>query len=83
MLTRPSGEGEVDAELVVLTLFAGATVAGCHGGEVVNPTASFDRSLPLVFDRSVEVYEVLTEPCRTSSYANLRRRFPLRLMAPR
>lgn len=81
LLTRISGQAEV--ELIVMTLFEGATVAGCHDGEALYRATAFDRPLPLIFDRSVAVYEVLTEPRRTSSYADLRSRFPPRLMAPR
>jgi hypothetical protein len=81
LLTRPSDEADV--ELIVLTLFEGATVTSRHEGEALFRAAAFGRPLPLAFDGSVAIYEVLTEPGRTSSYANLRRRFPLRLMAPR
>lgn len=81
LLTRLTEEA--DAELMVLTLFGGAAAAACHDDEALYRAAAFDRPLPLVFDRSVTVYKVLTEPRRTLSYANLRRRFPPRLMAPR
>jgi hypothetical protein len=81
LLTRNTDDANV--ELVVLTLFAGTAVTSCHDDEAFYRAAAFDGALPLVFDRSVAVYEVATEPRRTLSYANLRRRFPLRLMAPR
>lgn len=81
LLTRPTEDANV--ELVMLTLFAGAPVTTFHDHEALYRAAAFDRSLPLIFDRSVAVYEVLTEPNRALSYAKLRRRFPLRFMAPR
>jgi hypothetical protein len=81
LFTRPSNEADV--ELIVLTLFEAATVTSCHEGEALFRAEAFGRPLPLAFDRRIAIYEVLTEPGRTSSYANLRRRFPLRLMAPR
>ena len=81
MLTRPTDDADV--ELMVLTLFRGAAVATCHDDEALYRAAAFDETLPFVFDRSVAVYEVLTEPRRTLSYADLRRQFPLRFMAPR
>lgn len=81
LLTRPTDGADV--EIVALTLFAGAAVTACHADEALYRAAVFDRPLPLLFDSSVAVYEVSTEPRRTLSYANLRRRFPLRLMAPR
>ena len=80
-LTRPTAD--TDIELVALTLFGGAALASCQRDEATYRAAAFDRPLPSVLDRSVAVYEVLTEPRRTSSYATLRRRFPLRLMGLR
>ena len=81
LLARPSGNDHV--ELMILTLFGGAAVTTCHDGEALYRAAVFEKPLPLIFDSSVAVYEVLTEPRRLSSYAALRRRFPLRLMTPR
>lgn len=81
LLTRLTEEADV--ELMALTLFGGAAEAACRDGETLYRAAVFDRPLPLTCDSSVAVYEVLAEPGRTLSYANLRRRFPLRLMAPR
>jgi|SRR5690348_8356493 len=81
LLARPTDGGDV--ELVVLSLFRGAGRISSHDGAALYQTAVFDGQLPLVLDRSIAVYEVLTEPHRTLSHANLQRRFPLRLMAPR
>lgn len=81
MLTRSLGDDDV--ELTVLTLFGGAAVATCREDEARYRVAAFEKPLPRIFDSSVAIYEVLTEPRRTLSYANLRRRFPLRLMTPR
>ncbi|MGH8202733.1 MAG: hypothetical protein ACREVO_20585 [Steroidobacteraceae bacterium] len=81
LLSRPTNDVEV--ELMVLTLFEGIAVTACHDDEALYRAAVFDRPLPRAFNKSVAVYEVLTEPRRTLSYANLRRRFPLRLMGPR
>ena len=81
LLTRSTGD--TDVELMVLTLFGGAAALTCHDDEALYRTAVFGRPLPLVSDRSVAVYEVSTEPRRALFHANLRRRFPLRLMAPR
>jgi hypothetical protein len=81
LLARPTDGADV--ELVVLSLFRGAGRISSHDGAALYRTAVFDGQLPLVLDRSMAVYEVLTEPHRTLSHANLRRRFPLRLMAPR
>lgn len=72
-----------DVELLVLNLFRGAGRISSHEGAALYRAAVFDRPLPLALDKSVSVYEVLTEPPRTLSHANLQRRFPLRLMAPR
>ena len=72
-----------DVELVVLSLFRGAGRISSHAGAALYRAAVFDGPLRLVRERSVAVYEVLTEPHRTLSHANLQRRFPLRLMAPR
>jgi hypothetical protein len=74
---------DADVELMVLTLFGGAAASPCGEDEALYRTAVFDRPLPCAFNKSVAVYEILTEPRRTLSYANLRRRFPLRLMGPR
>lgn len=81
LLTRPTGDADI--ELVVLTLFDGTSATACHEDVALYRAAVFDRPLPCACNRSVAVYEVLTEPRRTLSYANLRRRFPLRLMGPR
>lgn len=81
LLSRPTDDADV--ELMVLTLFGGTAVTGCHDDEAHYRAAAFDKGLPLVLDREVTVYEVSTEPSRTLSYAKLQRRFPLRLMAPR
>lgn len=81
LLTRPTDDADV--ELMVLTLFGGSAVTASHGDEARYRAAVFDRPLPRVFDGRVAIYEVSTEPRRAWSYANLRRRFPLRLMAPR
>jgi hypothetical protein len=81
VLTRPT-DG-TDVELMVLSLFRGAGRISSHDGAALYRAAVFDRPLPFVLERSVSVYEVLTEPRRMSSHANLQRRFPLRLMAPR
>jgi hypothetical protein len=81
LLTRPT-DG-TDVELLVLSLFRGAGPIASHDGAALYRAAAFDGPLPLVLDSSVAVYEVLAEPQRTLSYAALRRRFPLRLMAPR
>lgn len=80
-MSRPADDADV--ELMVLTLFGGAAVAGCHDDEAHYRVAAFDKSLPFVLDGKVTVYDVSTEPSRALSYAKLRRRFPLRLMAPR
>ena len=81
VLTRPT-DG-TDVELMVLSLFRGAGRISSHDGAALYRAAVFDRPLPFVLEQSVSVYEVLTEPHRMSSRANLQRRFPLRLMAPR
>ena len=82
LLTRPTDGADV--ELMVLSLFGGgAGLISSHDDAALWGTAVFDGPLPLVLDRSVAVYEVLTEPRRTLSRASLQRRFPLRLMAPR
>lgn len=81
LLTRLTEEADV--ELMVLTLFGGAAEAACHDGETLYRAAVFEKPPPLTCGNSVAVYEVSAEPGRTLSYANLRRRFPLRLMAPR
>lgn len=82
LLTRPTGDDQV--ELMVLILFGGAAVATCHEPETLcRAAAVFDRALAVTSERSVAIYEVATDPRRTLSYANLRRRFPLRLMTPR
>jgi hypothetical protein len=81
LLTRPTDDAGI--ELMVLTLFEGRAVAACHEDEALYRAAVFDGPLPCAFNKSVAVYEVLTEPRRTLAYANLRRRFPLRLMGPR
>jgi hypothetical protein len=81
LLTRPTGD--TDVELMVLSLFGAATASACHDGEALYRAAAFDRQLPFVFDKRVAVYEVSTGSRRALSYANLQRRFPLRLMAPR
>ena len=81
LLTRPTGD--TDVELMVLSLFGAATASACHDGEALYRAAAFDRRLPFVFDKRVAVYEVSTGSRRALSYANLQRRFPLRLMAPR
>lgn len=81
LLTRPTNDADV--ELIVLTLFEGATVTARHDDEALYRATAFDMPLPLVLDRSIALYDVLTEPRRTLSYTNLRRLFPLRLMAPR
>lgn len=81
MLTRATDDADV--ELMVLTLLGGTAVTTCHEDEALYRAAVFDRRPPFAFDGSVATYEVLTEPHQTLSYANLRRRFPLRLMGPR
>lgn len=81
LLTRVTDDADV--ELIVLTLFGGAAAAACHDGAALYRAAVFDRPLPFASDAGVTVYEVSAEPGRTLSYANLARRFPLRLMAPR
>jgi hypothetical protein len=81
VLSRPT-DG-TDVELMVLSLFRGAGRISSHDGAALYRAAVFARPLPLALDGSVAIYEVLTEPHRTLSHANLRRRFPLRLMAPR
>lgn len=81
VLSRPMDGADV--ELLVLNLFRGAGRISHHEGAALYRAAVFDRPLPLVLDTSVSVYEVLTEPHRTLSHANLQHRFPLRLMAPR
>lgn len=81
VLARPT-DG-TDCELLVLTLFRGAGRISSHDGAARYQAAVFDTPPPLVLERSVAVYEVLTEPHRTLSHAKLQRRFPLRLMAPR
>lgn len=74
----------LSTKLVVKHLTLGLSLMRrCRDDEGLYRATAFDRSLPLVFDRSIAVYEVATEPRRTLSYTNLRRRFPLRLMAPR
>lgn len=81
LLTRPAADADI--ELMVLTLFEGIAVTTCHEDEALYRAAVFDKPLPCASNGSVALYEVLTEPRRTLSYANLRRRFPLRLMGPR
>lgn len=81
LLARPTDGADV--ELMVLSLFRGAGLISSHEGAALYRAAVFDRPLPLVLDGNVAVYEVLTEPHRTLSHANLQGRFPLRLMAPR
>lgn len=81
LLARPTGSDDV--ELTILTLFGGAAAAACHDDEALYRAAVFANPLPLIFDSSVAVYEVLTEPRRMLSYASLRRRFPLRFMTLR
>lgn len=74
---------DTHSELMVLTLFAGMPVTACHEDQALYRAAVFDQPPPCAFNSSIALYEVLTEPRRTLSYANLRRRFPLRLMGPR
>lgn len=81
LLTRSTDDADV--ELMVLTLFEGAAVAAHHHDEALYRATVFDRPRSCVSDGRVAVYEVSTAPSRALSYANLRRRFPLRLMAPR
>lgn len=72
-----------DVELMVLSLFRGAGRLSSHDGAALYRAAVFDGPRPLVPNGTIAVYDVLTEPHRTLSHADLRRRFPLRLMAPR
>ena len=81
LLARPTDGADV--ELTVMSLFRGAGRISSHDGAALYRAAVFDGPLPPVLERSVAVYEVLTEPHRTLCHANLQRRFPLRLMAPR
>jgi len=82
VLQRQVRQGEV--ETLVLMLHEGASVAGGGGREpdlVVMSEA--EKRLLIACDGSATRYDVLTDSRRALSYADLLRRFPLRMMAPR
>jgi len=82
VLQRPTERGEV--ETLVLALYEGARLGdgGACGGDLL-ALCDAEKHLLLVADESTVRYDVLTDPGRMRLYADLSRRFPLRMMVPR
>lgn len=82
VLQREVRQDEV--ETLVLTLHAGAPFAS-DGEQAFSPVAlsEAEKRLLVTHEGSAARYAVLTNPGRTLLYADLARRFPLRIMAPR
>lgn len=83
VLQRQIGDGE--AESLVLTLYDHGSLVSSPRDEHALPSSLAEQEARLLLGRDPTStrYEVMMEPRRALLYAALRRRFPLRLAAPR
>jgi len=82
VLQRPIERGEV--ETLVLTLYEGVGLgSGGTCGAGLPALSDAEKRLLITADGCAVCYEVLADPGRMRLYADLSRRFPLRMMVPR